>query len=195
MTSESIPGWSDFVDIYRFIYSIAPPDARFVEIGCCFGGSAAFMGELIRDGQKKIEFTTVDAFDLSVCEPSIADHVKEECQFHGQPDWLSLVHHFMAQCGVTAMVKVAVSDSVALSRQYQDANLDFVFIDGDHRYAAVRADIEAWLPKVKPGGWIGGHDYDRPDVERAARECFDRPQVLSIPPRSWLVQLPVVSPG
>ena len=37
---------------------------------------------------------------------------------------------------------------------------DFVFIDGDHRYESVRRDIQAWLPKVRPGGIMGGHDCE-----------------------------------
>lgn len=37
---------------------------------------------------------------------------------------------------------------------------DFVFIDADHSYEGCKADIETWALKVKPGGWIGGHDYE-----------------------------------
>lgn len=46
-----------------------------------------------------------------------------------------------------------------------DRSLDFVFIDADHSYEGCRADIEGWLPKVKPGGWLGGHDYQNTDFE------------------------------
>jgi hypothetical protein len=37
----------------------------------------------------------------------------------------------------------------------------------------VRSDIASWLPKIKPGGWLSGDDYDEekwPDVVRAVRE-------------------------
>jgi hypothetical protein len=37
---------------------------------------------------------------------------------------------------------------------------DFVFLDADHSYEGLSADIDAWAPKVKPGGWLGGHDYE-----------------------------------
>ncbi len=40
-----------------------------------------------------------------------------------------------------------------------DNTLDFCYIDADHSYEAVRRDIEMWLPKVKLGGIICGHDY------------------------------------
>lgn len=60
-----------------------------------------------------------------------------------------------------------------------DGSLDFVFIDAGHSYAAVAADIHAWQPKVKPGGWFGGHDYHpgHPGVIQAVKEAFgDRVQ-------------------
>jgi hypothetical protein len=46
-------------------------------------------------------------------------------------------------------------------------DLDFVFIDADHSYPAVKADIAAWMPKVKVGCWLCGHDYDLRAVKRA----------------------------
>lgn len=55
-----------------------------------------------------------------------------------------------------------------------DGWADFVFIDAGHSYAAVKADIAAWLPKVRSGGWFGGHDYHPkfPGVIRAVGEAF-----------------------
>ena len=38
-------------------------------------------------------------------------------------------------------------------------SLDFVFIDGNHAYAPVLADLDAWFPKVRVGGLMGLHDY------------------------------------
>ena len=48
-------------------------------------------------------------------------------------------------------------DAVGFFKEYE---VDFVYLDGDHRPEAVRADVEAWLPKVRPGGALCGHDYD-----------------------------------
>lgn len=41
----------------------------------------------------------------------------------------------------------------------EDGSLDFVYIDGDHRYDAVMLDIILWGRKVKSGGILSGHDY------------------------------------
>lgn len=37
--------------------------------------------------------------------------------------------------------------------------LDFVYIDADHSYEAVKSDIEAWWKHLKPGGILAGHDW------------------------------------
>jgi len=34
-----------------------------------------------------------------------------------------------------------------------------LYVDGGHSYDAVKRDIEAWVPKVQPGGIITFHDY------------------------------------
>jgi len=40
-------------------------------------------------------------------------------------------------------------------------NLDFVYVDGNHSYWAVKKDIENYYKKLKNGGIIGGHDFYR----------------------------------
>jgi len=61
-------------------------------------------------------------------------------------------------------------DSVEMAQHVEDESLDFVFIDADHRYQGVKGDLEAWMPKVKPGGWITGHDVHLRGVKRALDE-------------------------
>lgn len=48
-----------------------------------------------------------------------------------------------------------------------DDNLDFVYIDGDHRYEAVKEDIELYLPKVRVGGMLCGHDFTSTESVRS----------------------------
>ena len=40
-----------------------------------------------------------------------------------------------------------------------DSSLDFVYIDAMHDYRNVRKDIDGWVPKVRSGGIVSGHDY------------------------------------
>jgi len=69
--------------------------------------------------------------------------------------------------------RVINEDSLIAAAQVKDGSLDFVFIDGDHTYEACKRDIIAWLPKVKEGGWITGHDYHEfPGVKKAVDELL-----------------------
>ena len=56
--------------------------------------------------------------------------------------------------------------------QVADGSVDFVFIDADHAYPAVRADIELYRPKLRPGGMLAGHDYGKPGVRQAVEELL-----------------------
>ncbi len=51
--------------------------------------------------------------------------------------------------------------SVEAAATVPDGSLDFVYIDANHSFQYVVADIAAWLPKVRKGGIISGHDYCR----------------------------------
>lgn len=65
------------------------------------------------------------------------------------------------------------NDSTRVARILDHLRADFVFIDADHSYEGVIADIRAWRPRVKPGGLLCGHDYEPrfPGVARAVAEA------------------------
>lgn len=55
--------------------------------------------------------------------------------------------------------KIIKKDSIEAAKEIADESLDFVFIDADHHYEPVKADLIAWTPKVRKGGIVAGHDY------------------------------------
>jgi cephalosporin hydroxylase len=74
-----------------------------------------------------------------------------------------------------SQVKWHFMPSTDAASELEDNSLDFVYIDGNHSCSFVKADIEAYLPKVKVGGFIGGHDYylgetNSPGVNQAVDE-------------------------
>lgn len=98
----------------------------------------------------------------------------------GPQDWSSIFEEFLSNCVGFGRTRTMIGPSVDMAKQLDDRSLDFVYIDADHQYEAVKSDIEAWFPKVRVGGIISGHDYLRdgyePDpqqgVNRAVNEFF-----------------------
>lgn len=52
------------------------------------------------------------------------------------------------------------------SNWFLEESLDMVYLDARHDYDSVFADIEAWLPKIKTGGILAGHDYVEDGVRK-----------------------------
>lgn len=74
------------------------------------------------------------------------------------------------------VVMVRASSGVA-ANLLADESLDWVYIDANHSYQSVVQDIHAWLPKVRRGGILAGHDYGAPPevgfgVKQAVDEIF-----------------------
>lgn len=55
--------------------------------------------------------------------------------------------------------ELIIKSSVQASKDFKDDFFDFIHIDADHRYDAVRRDLEAWWPKLKVGGAFTGDDF------------------------------------
>lgn len=58
-----------------------------------------------------------------------------------------------------ARLKTHIGDSSSNMAKMPDGYFDMVYIDGDHEYEGVLRDIEATLPKMKPGGVMIFNDY------------------------------------
>jgi predicted O-methyltransferase YrrM len=72
-------------------------------------------------------------------------------------------------------LRILRMDSALAASMFPDGYFDMVYIDADHRYEFVLLDIKSWLPKVRKGGILGGHDYGchgTPGVKKAVDECF-----------------------
>ena len=69
--------------------------------------------------------------------------------------------------------------SIEAANMFKDNSVDFLFLDGDHRYNEVKKDIIAWLPKIKIGGIFSGHDFHYPSVNRAVLELLYQVKPIS----------------
>lgn len=95
------------------------------------------------------------------------------------------------------IVEVHRVPSVEAAERFGAAELDFVYIDGNHLYEFVQADLEAYAPKIRPGGFLAGDDYGvegwwQDGVTRAVDEFvrMGAASVVSLDDRQFLLRLP-----
>lgn len=178
---QGIDGWFDFADVYRMAVERVPHGGSIVEVGCWKGKSLSFLLVEAKLSGKAITIHGVDHFKGSADKPSMVEEAGEtdlfdECTKNvrraGYPHW-----------------QLIRKPSLVAADDFADGSLDFVFIDGAHNFTSVRDDIRAWLPKVKPGGVLAGHDYDEPGVVDAVALCLPRAQPQG---RCWWYDVPKI---
>jgi hypothetical protein len=160
MNWESVEGWFDGSDVHEYRRIVSKyTNANFVEIGCWKGRSfSSIMPVLLNNNYKNIY--AVDHWMGSVDERE-GDHA-EAVKHDIFPQFVENV----ASCGFDNQYKVIRGDSAEVADQFEDGYFDVVFIDADHEYDGFKKDIEKWLPKVKKGGTLCGHDaYHKPIVK------------------------------
>jgi len=158
--------WFTYPNLYRSIVQESVSGSKFVEVGSWKGKSSAFMAVEIANSNKKIDFYCVDTWEGSSEHKDIENLNELYDQFITNMKTLEQYY------------KPIRNNSIEASKQFEDESLDFVFIDASHEYEDVKEDIGAWLPKLKPGGTLAGHDYYLehdfyPGVKKAVNECLN----------------------
>ena len=161
--------WFTFPNLYsRFVTELSD-GAKIVEVGCWKGKSVAYLGVEVINSGKKISIDAVDTWLGSQNEdPHLQDvYVRTN----------TLYSLFLTNISpIKSVVNPIRMPSIDASKLYADESIDVVFIDAEHTYHAVKADISAWLPKVKRGGYLAGHDYlwgEGQPVKRAVDELIN----------------------
>lgn len=185
---ESLKGWFDFQAVYADWARTARQDAVFVEVGVYFGKSLAYMAECLAS-RPDVRVYAVDHFcgeTVTGLNTWVTDDVKS---VEGPFSAFAKAMLFHAPQAFER-ANVLRCGSAMAARLFEDASVDMVFIDADHSYESVLADIRAWLPKMKPGGLLAGHDHMSawPGVERAVSEAF--PKAYTVQGTSWLYRVP-----
>lgn len=125
-------------------------NATFVEVGSWKGHSASIIGKVARQSGGHL-----------YC----VDHWKgnqgtwNTAEAQGK-DIYKIFEYNLRTLGLWDCITPMKMDSIEASKQFADASIDFLFLDADHRYKQFKEDLEAWLPKIKSGGIICGHDCE-----------------------------------
>jgi hypothetical protein len=153
---------SVLVNVLRHLYGDGLH--RGVEVGVEEGhASGALLSEFPR-----LVLTSVDAWDLA--------H-KWVNRTKPKPTQARVDSEYEAACSALARFgsrsEILRMDSLTAVQRFDDESLDFAFIDANHSYRAVKADLQAWHPKVRYGGAIVCHDYGPRRQHRGVTRAFD----------------------
>jgi predicted O-methyltransferase YrrM len=148
----SPPDRSAITEMYQRIVQAARSPVRVAEIGSAVGGgSTRIAGKFVKQ----------NGGVLYCIDP-----------------WENFWYYaFLANIQIHDFEKTVIpirSFSETAADLFNDSSLDAAFIDGSHLYQNVVADIDAYLPKIKKGGWLFGHDLN----DRPSR--FDRDELLRV---------------
>ena len=182
MTSNDLPeGWFSPGDIaaYGSLYEQLPVGSCVAELGVWQGRSLCSVADVILRNE-----LTIHAVDT----------------FRGTPSELDIVHDCdgklrqrfesnLTQFGIAKHIVIHVGSTELIAQEIDAGSLNLAFIDADHSYDSVLADIKAWLPKVKAGGVLCGHDYNPPGqdhagVKQAVDELIGIQKVIVFPESS-----------
>jgi len=148
-----------------------------VEIGCYDCVNATFLLETLPE----LHLTGIDPYIEFVDWDGTLQHTTENALIkYARPLEERFSNRF----------KLHQSTSDMAVDAFTNESLDFVFVDGLHTYDQTLKDCINYLPKIKKGGIICGHDYNViPAVTRAVNEFSDMnkktPKDLKSTTRAW----------
>ncbi len=189
---DQVPGMFDFAAVYDAAVAAASDGAVFVEVGCLVGRSTCYLAAKIRESGKAITLYAVDTG-----RGSASDTTGQTIAPSLGGSLAGVLHRNLIGCGVDEIVVPILTTSIQAAGLFQPSSVDFCFIDADHTYASVLADLHAWWPKVKPGGTLAGHDYRQSaswlvGVTPAVHEFFRvQDAAHSLCPSCWSARKPV----
>lgn len=131
-----VPGWEspdEQATLFDFAHRLQPGQT-IVEVGSEFGMSASIFCAAAPIGTK---IFSVDIFPGSLLDMHRAN---------------------LAEAKLAGRSKQLKGDSSIVGRAWTLGGIDLLFIDGDHSYAGVKRDIEAWIPHVRAHGIVIFHD-------------------------------------
>ena len=176
-----IPGWFAFDELYNQFVEEAKDGDTFVEVGTWFGKSTNYLVNKIKESKKDIKFTTIDTFKGTDDEEL---HQNIVGAFNGD-----IFYEFIDNTVLSKnynKFEIIKDTSHNAANQFSNGSIDYLMLDAGHSYDDVKADINYWYNKIKPGGTISGDDYGGsffPGVTRAVDEFFYNQCTLGF--RNW----------
>jgi predicted O-methyltransferase YrrM len=183
---QNIQGWFTFPSFYTNLVNQSKDGYHIVEVGTWKGTSAAFLAVEIINSGKNIKLDCIDTWLGSPenIDPN-SDHFEPLLQ---EVD--GLYNKYLSNIEpVKHVINSIRQTSLDALKNYDDNSLDCVFIDAAHDYDNVQKDVQGWLPKIRSGGLLAGHDWECEEVRRAVIDTLST-GARSIGENVWIYKKP-----
>lgn len=132
------------------IRSLIPPNSVCAEIG-------VFEGKFSNEIYQTIRPSALYMIDLF---EGYCDSGNEDGNFVVVRNLSEAYTRLLEQTRNIPAVHLLKGRSADVLATFPDNTFDMIYIDGDHSYAGCAKDLAISYAKVRPGGWILGHDYE-----------------------------------
>lgn len=191
-----IPRWqfskNDGICLLQLMAMVKPK--MLVEVGCWTGHSTSYLATAAKKNDGLV--FVIDTFNGKGSD--LEDYLKQSGF-----DPKEAFKENMKKLGLTEYVTIMHENSHRIHEEFMEDSIDFMFVDGAHKYSLVKKDLDRWWPKIKEGGIFCGHDcesmtYDERFIEedhavnghngviKAVTEKFPNVKILNN--RIWWVQ-------
>jgi len=135
------------------------------KIGAEVGVERGYYSKSLLDANPGLKLYCVDAWKAYKGYRDHTNQAKLERYYH---ETLELLEPY----GLN--VKVLRGWSLDMAEQIPDGSLDFAYLDANHDFRHLIDDVDTWSKKVRKGGIVAGHDYNR---HRRSIECQVKPAI------------------
>ena len=146
------------IEAYRELGRQVPVGGSVAEIGVMFGKSLQVLCELFGINYFGEKIYAIDTWDGTSDEPDTMALYKKENVY-------GIFLNNIREAGYNHIVTPVRMDSLEAAAKFQKTatQFDLIFLDSKHEFNFVREEIDVWMPNLKPGGTISGHDLRYPN--------------------------------
>jgi len=138
----------------RYILENLPKEGIGLEIGVWQGG----FSDLLLHWTKPKELHLIDPWQ-NTDKSGYEGAFYHDSHGHDMEDVYQFVLRRFAKEVADERVIIWRAKSQDIADHFDDEYFDWIYIDGDHSYKGIKADLDNYIPKVKSGGFIVGDDY------------------------------------
>ncbi|MEO6506665.1 MAG: class I SAM-dependent methyltransferase [Chthoniobacterales bacterium] len=157
---------------YDLIAQLRPP--RLVELGTDRGESYFAFCQSVLENQTGTECFAIDHWQGDTHAGSYDETTFRDVEVHNRAHYASF----------STLIRSTFDDA---RERFAAESIDFLHIDGHHTEEAARHDVEAWLPKLRPGGILLVHDVTMRGRDFGVWKVWDE---LSHRGRHWTFEEP-----